>query len=557
MKNIFNKIRKPNNFYIKTNLLENRYITDGHIWTVDETIFNQETKVFLVVSLKTRAILGFIQASENITDDIIIELYDQILSNYSFKFTPVFVHSDMEESYHSKKVIKFLEDHKIYISVTEGYKNQNQVSESINNRIKYLVTELLTNNTNSKSYRSFTKTLPENLRVIQKQGIKCQDKDYRKHLFKSKHFKNNRQNIIYEAILKYNKTPFTEGISREQAQYLDSFLKSPSIENTQLVESNHIFANKIKHDNITSIQQVNNKLLEILKEDIDSEKKVSRILSLVFLRQDNTDNLLKQGFIGITIQNTELQQKLDHQIAKTEVISKRLEEVLKQQELAEERKRKRRNRERRPKRDPLTEELYQELINRANIIYRETYKGARLRLALALLAVTGVRISELLPLKVNQIENMFTNSWIAIDRLKRGPANHKAFLTPKGKQILKQRAKDFEIIMYLKNEDSFVFTPQNSEKPLCRQAFNRIINSFINDSIPQMRDKPNLKSYSFRIGFITDLWRDCGDIEFVRQAIGHARVDTTSNYVENLTEEERQDIMNNIKSKKKEKENDK
>jgi hypothetical protein len=51
------RIKKPKNFYINTNLLENRYVTDGNVWTVDETIFNDETKLFLVVSLKTRAIL--------------------------------------------------------------------------------------------------------------------------------------------------------------------------------------------------------------------------------------------------------------------------------------------------------------------------------------------------------------------------------------------------------------------------------------------------------------------------------------------------------------------
>jgi integrase len=40
--------------------------------------------------------------------------------------------------------------------------------------------------------------------------------------------------------------------------------------------------------------------------------------------------------------------------------------------------------------------------------YSQSFRGARLRLALALLLVTGVRIRELLPLRLNQIETLFT-----------------------------------------------------------------------------------------------------------------------------------------------------
>jgi len=58
-----------------------------------------------------------------------------------------------------------------------------------------------------------------------------------------------------------------------------------------------------------------------------------------------------------------------------------------------------------------------------------------------------------------------------------------------------------------------------------------------------MDDDPNLSSHSFRVGFITELWRDTNNIEFVWQAICHAKIDTTSQYVENLSKKERQDRM--------------
>lgn len=49
----------------------------------------------------------------------------------------------MEEAYRSKAVREFLISKGIFTSNTEGFKNQNQVSEAINGRIKYLVTEIL------------------------------------------------------------------------------------------------------------------------------------------------------------------------------------------------------------------------------------------------------------------------------------------------------------------------------------------------------------------------------------------------------------------------------
>jgi len=548
MINLINRIRRPRDYFIKTNLLENRYVTDGCIWTVDETIFNDNTKVFLIVSLKTRAILGMIQSENRVNEDLIIELYKKILKEYHFQHTPCFIHSDMEETYHSAKVQLFLEEHKIFVSVTEGKKNQNQLSESINNRIKYLVTQLLIDDPNAKGYRQFYATLPDNLKLIQKTVTKCQDKQFRDFLFKSNFFKSNRQTIISDAILKYNKTPYIKGISRQEAEYYDSLIEHPNIENTNLVKSDHNIANQIKNENVISIQQVKLKVSEVLQTSIGSEEKINKLIALVFEKQANTDNILQQGFIGIASQNIELKEQLDKQFRETQLISKQLEEVLNQQLLVDQKRAKRKNRKRLPRRDALTEDIYNHLIDEANKSYNETYLGARLRLALAILCVTGVRISELLPLKMSQIENLFAKSWIGIDRIKRGPVNHKAFLTPKGKQIIKQRARDFEIITFQKNSNSYIFTPQNTDKPLCRQAFNRIVNSFIKESTENYKNQPNLKSYSFRIGFITDLWKDSGDIEFVRQSIGHARVDTTSNYIQNLTEDERQMRMTNIKN---------
>ena len=57
----------------------------------------------------------------------------------------------------------------------------------------------------------------------------------------------------------------------------------------------------------------------------------------------------------------------------------------------------------------------------------------------------------------------------------------------------------------------------------------------------QLPGQPNITSHSFRIGYIIQLWKDSKDIEFVKQSIGHQNLNTTSAYVNKLSDQERQE----------------
>ena len=62
----------------------------------------------------------------------------------------------------------------------------------------------------------------------------------------------------------------------------------------------------------------------------------------------------------------------------------------------------------------------------------------------------------------------------------------------------------------------------------------------------QLPGQPNITSHSFRIGYITQLWKDTKDIEFVKQTIGHRKLDTTSEYINKLSDQERQDRISQL-----------
>jgi len=294
-----------------------------------------------------------------------------------------------------------------------------------------------------------------------------------------------------------------------------------------------------------------NKLQKINKENNQLLLEVESKLDLLVKGQESNSNKLegigndlRKGFIGLALRNEDLLKSNDQLKQQLDEVLKELSTIKQEREEKAARKEAWTNRKRLPKRDPMTREIYKELIKAAE---GPTYINLRTRMALCILAVTGIRINELLPLKVSQLETLFKENWIAIDRSKRGPSSHKAFLTKEGKKIIHDRQKDFQLIFLMKELDSYVFTSEsNHYRQLDRVAITRDVNKVMREASIQLPGKPNITSHSFRIGYITQLWKDSKDIEFVKQTIGHRKLDTTSAYVNKLSDQERQRRINDL-----------
>ena len=280
-------------------------------------------------------------------------------------------------------------------------------------------------------------------------------------------------------------------------------------------------------------------------------KKVESQLDLILEGQEINQQELRLGFIGLAKQNSELldlNQDLSQQLAD---VLKELNAIKKEREEKAARREKWSKRKRLPKRDPINSEIYNLLMKESE---GPSYIATRTRIAICLLTVTGIRVSELLPVKVGQLETLLKEGWISIDRLKKGPANHKAFLTSEGKKIVKARKRDFEFLFLMKDKDSYVFTSDRKPNQMLRRETITVdVNKVMNTVSKYLPSKPKITSHSFRIGYISQLWKDTKDIEFVRQTIGHHRLDSTSGYVNQMTDQERQnrirslDIVESIK----------
>ena len=289
-----------------------------------------------------------------------------------------------------------------------------------------------------------------------------------------------------------------------------------------------------------------NKLKKFKKEknQLITESEVESKLDILVKGQINNSqeleairNDLQRGFIGLALRNEKLNQKLEIAVSELNAMKKEREEKATRREKWAKRKRL-------PKRDPINSEIYKLLIKESE---GPTYIATRTRIAICLLTVTGIRIGELLSLKVGQLETLLKEGWISIDRLKRGPANHKAFLTSEGKKLVKARKRDFEFLFLMKDKDSYVFTSDRKpNQKLRRETITMDVNKVTHSVSKLLPSKPNITSHSFRIGYISRLWKDTKDIEFVRQTIGHRNLNSTSGYVSEMGDQERQDRISRI-----------
>ena len=293
-----------------------------------------------------------------------------------------------------------------------------------------------------------------------------------------------------------------------------------------------------------------NKIQKTNKKDSQLINLESQLDLLLKGQEKNSDKLQiigeepRRGFIGLALRNENLLQSTEQLKQQLKTVVEELNQIKEERQEKAARKEARANRKRLPKRDPMTAEIYKELITEAE---GPTYLNVRLRIALCLLAVTGIRINELLNIKVFQLETLTQESWIAIDRSKRGPSNHKAFLNKEGKKIIEDRKKDFQLIFLIKEPDAYVFTSEaNHYQKLGREKITKDVNKVMRVVSKQLLGQPNVTSHSFRIGYITQLWKDTKDIEFVKQTMGHRTLDTTSAYVSQMTDQERQKRVSSI-----------
>ena len=101
--------------------------------------------------------------------------------------------------------------------------------------------------------------------------------------------------------------------------------------------------------------------------------------------------------------NKELNQQFERVVSELNVRKKEREDKAARRERGSKRKWL-------PKRDPINSEIYNLLMKESE---GPSYIATRTRIAICLLTVTGIRIGELLSLKVEQLKTLLKKGWIS------------------------------------------------------------------------------------------------------------------------------------------------
>ena len=135
-----------------------------------------------------------------------------------------------------------------------------------------------------------------------------------------------------------------------------------------------------------SIQKVESKFTKIIDSNVGRGEKFRQLFSLMSEGYAETQSIMKEGFVGLAIQNTELKYQnkaledlLNQLQDQLKIVTEELQVRKERERLLEEKKEKWKNR-RRLKREPITTEIYDSLI-KSSRKYSNLYQSARLRLA--------------------------------------------------------------------------------------------------------------------------------------------------------------------------------
>jgi len=93
-----------------------------------------------------------------------------------------------------------------------------------------------------------------------------------------------------------------------------------------------------------------------------------------------------------------------------------------------------------------------------------------------------------------------------------------------------------------------VFTSDRKPNHMLRRETITMDVNILRHSVSKLLPlQPKITSHSFRIGYITQFWKDSKDIKFVKQTIVHQKLDTISAYVNKLSDKERMKHIDQLK----------
>lgn len=506
---------KPNN------VLSQRYVTSevDAVWTLDFTCIPTKKRniwVFVVLDLASRRALfhrahisSKTKTSSNTCDftslDVIADI-DSCIHHYQ---KPKCIHTDMGGQFVSREFSDFVAKMGIVHSTGDPLKQKfsNQAHESFNRTFKQCLRRILQENFNftqvPKSFNALD-TISQDQSILDfiNAAINQYNNKSHKSLFEA-------SPNIAESALVLNSNSTTDDLF-ELAAKQSSFGDDLELIKAEIIQK--YAGNWLDFFVSWRIKMEENHQQVLLEQQSSADRIISAQASQI-------------KSLGFTID--ELRSQLSYLLAREE--KRELDE-----KLALERREINKNRTRRPPRDAITwtelETVYH-IIDNSNAA---PFQRKRDKLAMLLLYLFGLRVSNLRVLTFLQIRQLLEEDRVSINLpiIKSKDIAFREFPIPSSaRHLIRQLSDEIQAVLnedLNKGKDSdFVFTREGQQAPLSRQYLTERTNFILKEASRQCGK--TLTSHSFRIGLITSII-EVDSLESANQVIGHANLSTTLLY---------------------------
>ena len=186
-----------------------------------------------------------------------------------------------------------------------------------------------------------------------------------------------------------------------------------------------------------------------------------------------------------------------------------------------------------------------QIMNLIDLSYSDnSYKGLRLSLMLEIMYATGIRVSEMVSIKIGDLADDYSSVLI----LNKGKSQRVVPFISKVQIILKK----FLDISKFENKDKSIFLfPSNSKLGhITRNRFFQILKDL---ALRSGIDKKNLSPHKIRHSFASHLLDRGVDLRIIQESLGHKDISTTQIYTHIKTKklrkilEEKHSLKKNIK----------
>ena len=495
------------------NLVRQRYnsLSSNYVICIDITSVGSYGSIFIAIDLASRCVVGHCYSLNPFDVSLICEVLTQVIRKRSFLPSIKIVHSDRESIFSNSVFISFLEENGISVSRGSSKAHENQVIERFNRTIKDRIRSSLNPTWSS----------------LKKQGLPWDP------FLSSEPSVDIFGLIVKKEIEEYNDRPhsyFDRQASPNAmeealfAKHLDSHPDSflPMLSASNSLDSLEMEAYKKE---VLSVYQGDwaSFFHQWRLEQKDWQEKTTQELLEAKARYES----LYDQYLKVQAQLEELyQESLNRKAADEEKEALRL---------------KRKQAKKQSLRATISLDEFSGILKL--VTGRSAYVKSRRRFALALLFLTGLRVSNLLVFTVLNGRELLYSGTTTITLIKGGESRHKLVLTSEGLSFLKSFRSDYlRLSTSSKLGSDFLFSsPEDASLPFNRELFDRELNKILAKA--SVLYEKHLRTHSFRATFITDLLESV-QIDEVKELVGHKNIGTTLEYKRSrLTTTQRKDLL--------------